>query len=231
MAAWESSDLLSQFNARVGRPTTDAIKDVQKYARLSRAQNRVVALMMGVCPDSLYPKVGYSSLPTLTTTDNQVYTFGTDAAAFPLFPMGKGGIYASLNDIPNFPLRPGIDYMVEGYQIRIPNNSTHSGTLYWYGVGQPADITASVQPSLFPEASRELIVIECARQFAQEYLRNAALADEMKAEFFGDPANGLPGAWPVWCQVWRSQYRDGGALNVYTGRQLALAGSANLGGW
>lgn len=221
MATWDSADLLTSFNEKAGRPAVDSITDARKYARLAKAQNRVIALMAGVVPYSLYPKVAYGSLPTLTTTDNQVFTFGTDTNGYSVFPMGKGGIYSNLNDIPDFPWIEGRDFISEGTQIRIPNNGTYTGTLYWYGIGQPADISASVQPALFPEASRELIVIEAVRQFSQEFLRNKELADEMRLEW--DDGNGR-GAWPTWCLTWKTQYRKGGALNAFTGMQLALAG-------
>lgn len=172
-------------------------------------------MLSAVAPSSLYPKVAYGSIPTLTTTDQQRFTFGTDANAYAVFPMGKGGIYASLNDIPDCPWVEGRDYISEGTQIRIPNNGTYGGTLYWYGITAPADITASVQPALFPEASRELIVIEAVRRFSQEYGRNFPLADEM--------ANEWERAWPSWCTVFKTQFRSGGALRV-TGLQLAIAG-------
>lgn len=207
------------FNRKAGRPTTDAITDALKYERLSEAQNRVVAMMAAVAPNSLYPHAAYGSLPTLTTTDNQVYTFGSDANLYAKFPMGHGGIYTSLNDIPNFPLVPGRDYMVEGTQIRATNNGTLPATLYWYGIGNPADINATDQPALFPEASRELIVIEAVRQFSQEFLRNAALTDEMATEW--------DRAWPTWCLVWKTQFRNGGALNCLSGMDLAIASN----GW
>ncbi len=214
-SGYESTDLLDLFNQYAARPTTDAITSVAKYARLSRAQNRVIALMQGVAPWALYPKVGYGSLPTLTTTDQQVFTFGTDSNGYPIFPMGKGGIYANLQDIPDNPWIEGRDFMREGTQIRIPNDGTYGGTLYWYGIAQPADITATVQPSLFPEASRELIVVEAVRSFAGEGTRNTALRDEMKDEWASQ--------WPVWCLVWRVQYRSGGAVCWWnTGLQLAL---------
>lgn len=219
--SWESSDCLALFNALAGRPTVDAVTDVQKYARLSRGQNRVIALMMGVVPDSLYPKVAYGSLPTLTTTDNQIFTFGTDAQGYAKFPMGKGGIFASLSDIPSNPLRPGVDYLLEGTQIRIPNNNTYTGTLYWYGIGQPPDITASVQPSLFPEASRELIVVETVRQFALEYLRSPDLSAAMRDEFDGR-------LWPSYCLLWKSAFRSGGALDWFSGLNLAIAGQGSV---
>lgn len=219
MATYDSADCLLSFNQKAGRPVSDAITDPAKYLRISRAQNRVVALMAAVAPRSLYPKVAYGSLPTLTTTDNQVFMFGTDGSGYARFPMGHAGIYSSLNSIPDNPWLEGRDYISEGTQIRIPNNGTYSGTLYWYGIAQPADITESDQPALFPEAARELIVIEAVRQFSQEWLRNAALTDEMGNEW--------ERVWPMWCQVWKTQFRSGGALNVLGSMQLAMLGGAN----
>lgn len=216
--------MLTMFNEYAARPTTDAITNARKYARLAKSQNRVIALMSAVAPFALYPQVAYGSLPTLTTTDNQVYTFGTDDEGYAKFPMGKGGIFQSLNDIPTSPLIPGVDYMVQGQSIRALNNGTLPATLYWYGIGQPADIDASTQPALMPEASRELIVIDAVRQFAKEGNRNIALADEMEREWSGDPQQGRPGAWPTWCLVWKTQYRGGGALASATGMQLAIGG-------
>lgn len=218
MATYDSADLLVRFNQMAGRPTADTITDAAKYLRMSRAQNSVVAMIAATAPQSLYPKVAYGSMPTLTTTDNQVFTFGTDGAGYAKFPMGYSGIYASLNDIPDHPLIEGQDYITEGTQIRIPNNGSRTGTLYWYGISQPADINGTDQPALFPEASRELIVIEAVRQFAQEWLRNAPLADEM--------ANEWERKWPIWSHIWKTQYRQGGAL--FTGFQLAALSGSNL---
>jgi hypothetical protein len=168
-----------------------------------------------VAPSAFYPTSAYGSLPTMSTTDNQVFTFGTPSV--PITPIGKTGLYRSLNDIPDWPMRPGLDYLPEGgTSIRIPNNGTYSGTIYWLGITPPAAITALVAPALQPLASRELIVIDAVRQFATEGNRNPDLAALMAAEWAA--------AWPQHCQVWKSSYRQGGALNVYSGSQLAVAG-------
>ncbi len=218
-SGWESSDLLALFNVLAGRPAADAITATAKYLRLTRAQNRVIALMQAVAPNSLYPHVGYNSLPTLTTTDGgYTFTFGTDTNGYAKFPMGKGGIYQNLNDIPDYPLMPGRDYMLEGTQVRAPNNSPLPATLYWYGFAQPDDITAISQPALMPEASRELIVVDAVRQFAKEFARNGPLAQTMSDEW--------DRLWPIYCLVWKTQFRDGGALNCFTGLDIALSGNA-----
>jgi hypothetical protein len=170
-------------------------------------------MIAGVAPYSLYPKVAYGSFPTLSTTDNQVYTFGTDSNGYAITPIGKTGIYPTLNSIPDFPWREGQDYLNEGSQIRIPDNRTYSGTLYWRGITQPVDIDATHQPSIIPEGARELIVIDAVRQFSEEGARNPNLAALMLGEWNT--------AWPTWCLAWKTQFRQGGALGNYTARQIA----------
>lgn len=211
MALYDSASLLSIFNRKSGRPAADAITPESKYQRLSESQNRVVALLAAIAPHTLYPT---GAFPALTTVDNQIFTFGPDANGYPIAPMGKAGIYPSLTAIPDAPWIEGYDYLNEGTQIRIPNNNTYFGTLYWRGIVSPGDITDVLQPVLFPEAARELIVIDAVRQFAMEYDRNPGLAQNMASEWAV--------AWPTWCMVWRTQFRSGGALGTWTGLQLAM---------
>ena len=218
MATFDSAYLLSWFNRKAGRPEppegSDAITDASKYQRLTESQNRVIAQMMAVAPQSLYPKVSYANMPTLTTTDQQVFTFGTDANGYPISPMGKTWVGPSLSGLLDSPWVEGSDYYNEGTQIRIPDNRSFAGTLYWYGIPNPPDITATTQPSIFPEAARELIVMDAVRQFATEYIRNPALASAMKAEW--------DLAWPTWCLAWKTNFRQGGAYSAWTGRDMAL---------
>lgn len=215
MSAYDSPYLLSMFNRKAGRPSVDAVTDVSKYERLSESQNRVIGLIAGIAPSSLYPKGGYSSLPTLTTTDNQVFTFGTVGS--PIFPIGKVGIYPNLGAIPSHPWIEGRDYLAEGNQIRIPDNRTYSGTLYWRGITPPPAITESVDPVLQPEDARELIVIDAVRQFATEHDRNEGLASAMTNEWNV--------AWPTWCLVFKTQFRSGGALGSWTAKDVAISSS------
>ena len=212
---WESSDLLAMFNRYAQRPASgDSITDADKYRRLTEGQSRVVTMIAAIAPNSLYPKVAYSSIPTLTTTDNQVFTFGSDANGYAVFPFGNAKIFTSLNAIPFAPWVPGVDYMDEGTQIRIPNNLTYTGTLYWYGMQQPANITASVQPGLLPEQSRELAVFQAVMQFADEGGRNPELADRMEQRFAEQ--------WPRWCVAWKRNFSAGGAIMNYSGLNLAI---------
>lgn len=212
-ATYDSVSLLSLFNEKAGRPTTDLFTDAKKYRQLSVSQNRLIGKLSAIAPASLYPKVSNDDLPTLETVDGQVFTFGEDENDYPVFPMGKGGIYTSLANIPDAPWQPGVDYLDEGTQIRIPNNRTYSGTLYWYGIANPPDIDATHQPTLFPEAARELIVIDAVRQFATNYGRSPSISALMSAEWAD--------AWPTWCLVFKTQFRSGGALRCWSGRRIA----------
>lgn len=217
MSAWDSVDLLAQFNQRAGRPTSavgqsDTITDTAKYDRLAKAQDRVVAMIAGVVPKALYPKGAYGSFPQMITTDNQVFRFGSDTLGNPMTPMGVS-IYASLNDIPDYPWQADVDYLDEVSQIRIPQNRTFAGPLFWRGIIPPAPISGNVPPALLPIASRDLIVIEAVRQFGKEGVRNPDLVAVAQEEWNI--------AWPQWCLVWKTQFRSGGALQTLTGRQLA----------
>lgn len=193
---WQSSDLLSRFNAMAGRPTTDAITDPQKYQRLADAQDTVLELIATICPSK------QASAPvTMASGDGgYTWTFGTDGNGYATFPLG-GRIYSQLNAIPDYPWLPGQDYLDEGTQIRTMNNVPWTGSLYWYGVVPPQAITASVQPIIQPPAARILIVLEAVRAFATEYVRNGALADEMSAEWDRQ--------WPRWITAIRKHLRGG----------------------
>ena len=213
---WDAADCLARFNELAARPTTDAITADNKYKRLARAEQRVISDIAAVFPQALYPKVGYASIPTLSTSDGgQTFTFGTDAEGNAIAPVGKTEIYPSLESIPDSPWVEGVDYLWETTQIRIPNNRSWSGTLYYRGVVFPTPLAADEEPHLDPAAARELIVVEAVRQFAAEGARNPALAALMRDEY----DNRL---WPRYAHLWRTAYSSGGALIAYTGRDLAI---------
>jgi hypothetical protein len=219
-ATWDSAYCLGLFNRLTGRTGTDSITDPNKYIRLSEAQNEVFADIAAICPHVLYPTVATASLPQLTiSAAGDIGTFGQDANLYAKFPMGHGNIFESLNDIPS---RPFTQYLNEGTQIRALNNTTLPSTLYWYGISQPADMDATNQPSIFPEAARELIAIRAAYNFGTEGNRNAALSQTMAARY-GVPLSNVPGRFAYWMLVFKSQYAGGGAMSA-TGLSLALSG-------
>ncbi len=205
MASYDSSDLLLSLQTFAGRPTSgDPVTTATEYARLAKAQNQVVADIAARHPECLYPTAAYGSYPTLTTTDNQVFTFGTDSNGYPVSPLGKAKIYTSLGAIPDNPWMPGADYLDEGTQIRIPNNRTYSGTLYWRGIKQPVDIDATHQPALFPAASRMLIVYRAVADFLREGKRDLEAAAQYDGQYNNEFAR--------WMLTFRTQFKGGGVL-------------------
>jgi hypothetical protein len=222
VATFDSPSLLGTFNDLTGRPSADAITDPRKYGWLSLANNELIANIAAICPWTLYPT---GAFPTMTTADNKIFTFGTDTNGYAKTPIGKTGIYTSLSSIPDSPWREGWDYLDEGSQIRIPNDNTYSGTLYYRGIVQPDDLASGTNPSLLPEASRVLIPHIAALNFARSVGRNPQLA-QMELDYLGYPwAAESPGAFARWCLAWKTAFRNGGALGrTITGRQLAIAG-------
>jgi len=216
---YESTDLLALFNRYSGRLASgDSISDPDKYDRMAKAQDRVIGQLSAIMPQVLYP----ATIPTLSTADGgMTFTFGTDGNGYAIAPMGKAGIYDNPASIPSSPWVEGVQYLDEGVRIRIPNNGTYTGTLYWRGITAPGALSTTNQPVLFPPASRELIVIDAVRQFAKEPGGDPGTLNAMTDEWNR--------AWPQWCLVWRTQFRHGGALGTgFTGFQLALSGQGGL---
>jgi hypothetical protein len=187
---------------------------------LTLANNELIATIAGICPWVLYPT---GAIPTLSTVDNKVFTFGSDSNGYPITPTGKTGIYPSLSSIPDSPWREDWDYLNEGSQIRIPNDGTYSGTLYFRGIAQPTDLDATHNPTLLPEAARVLIPHIAALNYARLAARNPDLAN-LEMAYLGTPWSQSPGAFAQWCLTWKTAFRTGGALGItLSGRQLAIA--------
>jgi hypothetical protein len=213
-----SVDLLALFNDYAGRPATgDSLSDTNKYKRLARAQNVIIEDLAARVPQPQFSHAAYGSTPTLTTTDNQVFTFGADLNSDPSFPIGKMNIYASLASIPDSPLIEGQDYLWEGSQIRIPNNGTYTGTLYWRGVAPVLALDGTNQPTLSPPPARILIVLEAVRAYAVEGMQNPELAQQMAQEY------GV--GFSRWCLTLKTAQQNRGQTNgPLTGLRLAQAG-------
>lgn len=205
MATWDAASCLDLLNRLASRPASDEITDATKYKYLTEGQSEVVADIAARCPWVLY-----GAPAALSTSDNKVFTFGSDPDGYAVFPMGKVGIYPSLDSIPDRPWREGWDYLSEGTQIRIPNNGTYSGTLYWRGITTPKDIASggTNEPALFPEQARVLVVNRAVRSLAVSTNR-PDLADEMDAQYDVHL--------PRWLLVWRTQFKNGGVLGPLVG--------------
>lgn len=211
MASYDSASLLADFNNATSRPSVDEVTDATKYRYLAQGQQNVIADIAARFPNALY-----GAPLALTTADNKVFTFGTDSNGYALTPMGKVMIYATLANVPDSPLVEGRDYLDEGTQIRIPNDTTYTGTLYWRGITTPADISAGVQPVLLPPASRELIVYDAARRFQRDNSQPDS-ATVLASEYAHALAR--------WMLHWRTQFRSGGAPTGISTLAIAMLGS------
>lgn len=230
---WTSLYLLGMFKRLIGRANiADAVTTTSYYERLTEAQSAIVTDIAGIFPSCLYPTVGYSAIPTLTTTDNQTFTFGTDSNGFAIAPMGKAAIFRSLTDIPSNPMVPNCDFIpLGGTAIQIPNNNTYSGTLYWRGITPPGVITNDAQPILFPEGARQLIAYRAAIAFLTEAGRSLELAREYR-ELYGRPLGSAPGLFATQMLEWKTAFRGGGALgNQVSGLAVAVGSYTNNAGF
>jgi hypothetical protein len=201
VATYDSANLLSRFNSLAKRPSSDEITDAQKYALLATAQLDVIREIAIRAPYALYQDPA-----TLSTSDNKEFTFGTDGSGHAVMPLGHVGVFRSLNDVPDNPLIEGLDYLDEGTLIRIPNNRTYTGTLYWRGIATPTDISASQEPTLRPAHSRVLIVIKAVWNFALEGAARLALADTMERKWDRE--------FPVHMANWKTHFKRGGGLRL-----------------
>ena len=216
---YESQDLLRWMNQFVGRAglTADSISPFIKYDFLATAQDYVIQRIASASAKTLF-----SPPEQLTTADGGLtFTFGTDANGYPLFPMGRTGIYANLASIPGGAWTPGIDYLDEGTTIRMPNNTPYTGTLYWYGLQAAPRMSDTVQPILMPPSIRMLIARRAAAMFAESgQIRNPQIADRQTLEFekeFGEAMTLL-----------RKHFKNSGCL----GRMLMPWGVGNYtAGW
>lgn len=208
--------MLAKFNQLSGRLTSnDPMTDAAKYQRLSDAQNEVIQDIAPRCPKSLVSHAVAASTPVLTTADNKIFTFGTDISTTDAqFPIGKVRIFPSLVSIPDHPWIEGQDYLNEGTQIRIPNDRTYSGTLYWRGMAAVANISASVDPSISPPPARVLIAYRAVEVLAEEGTRNTELADRM-AKLYSE-------AFRRWCLVWKTQFSSGTGFGIVSGLDLTM---------
>ena len=201
MATFDSAWCLQELNNLCSRPSVDEVPDTTKYRYLAVAQQNVIGDLA-----SRTPWAFYGAPVACVTTDNKVFTFGTDANGYPLFPLGKVKIFTSLASVPDSPLREGVDYLDEGTQVRIPNDGTYAGPLYWRGLIPPADIASATQPVLYPKAARMLIVLDAAIRFQRD---NSQQYQGLQLDYARDFAK--------WCLVYKTQFASGGALSLGVG--------------
>lgn len=198
--------MVSRFLAEAGLATAnelDVTTDI--YPRLSTAQRAVLRKSA-----SRYANPFMQTPTTLTASaDRKTFTFGTDPAdtARNIVPMGWVQIAPYQNAFSGdyfVGWVEGRDFISEGDRIRIPSNRSWGSTLWGRWVTTPANISASVGPSILPIDVAELTVIQAVLDWAQEGDQAPDVAARMDTKF--------KAKWPEYMLMWRRQYRGGGAL-------------------
>lgn len=210
---WTSVDLLTRFNQMAGRPAAEGgtLTDPVKYQYLADAQEYTIGRIASIAPKVLYG----SPVQMLTADGGLTFTFGVDDNDVPIIPLGRATIYDSLSAIPGGAWVPDVDYLDEGATIRMMNNRSYTGNLFWYGIAPPTRLDDKNDPVLLPQHARILYVIKAVADFAGNNVRNAALEDRMLARYereFGQVMTEL-----------RKHFSSGGAMG-----QLAIPWSPAL---
>lgn len=171
---WDSLNLRRKLLNKIRRPAADedllepdGVTDAT-YDLLSEAQDYWVNIIAATRPEPLY-----GAPVQLTTADGgYTYTFGNDAEAQPIFPLGHVEIRETRNGnilIPTADWGSG-DFVMEGDRIRIPGGRARAfGAGPWARfVAPPTKISAAVQPVIKPRHARVLIVIRAAIIWASQ---------------------------------------------------------------
>lgn len=170
MALFDSADCAQRVKNRLNRPATDSAftrsaADDVLYEMLTEAQLRVNRLVAIYSPDALW------TVPTaLTTSDSgATYTFGVDTDSDAVLARGHFVVYESREHIPQYPLVPNVDYLIEGTRLRIPNGATRtfSDGGPWAQYVAPSNvITSSTQPTI-PKEARVCMIEDAAARCAK----------------------------------------------------------------
>lgn len=160
-ALYSSTDLARRIKLRLGRPTTDAAFTVSAaddvlYDFLTEAQSRLTLMLASYTPDALW------TVPTALVSEDGGYTygFGDDTDGEAIFALGQFRLYAQRSDIPDTPLEPGVDFVVDGLLLRTPNFTarTYSDGGPWCQYVAPSNvITATTQPTV-PKLARPALI-------------------------------------------------------------------------
>lgn len=201
---WQSTDLLSRFQSWAQLPASNGpISDANLYQRLSDAQDQVIlecANLMG--------RILFTPPFQMTSSDGgYTYGYGNDGNGYALFPLA-GYVYPTEQAIPGYPWVPQRDYLDEGTVIRGLYNTVIPLAPWFYGIVQPAQLSASTQPVIQPTPSRVLIVIEAVKLYAQEGNRDQNLAAAMQVRWDEQ--------WPRWATAIRRHLRGPRSLGPLT---------------
>jgi hypothetical protein len=169
MSLYDTPDCLSRLRRTIRRDSAvDFPLDADCYAWLAEAQMEIFQWL------AVYaPKACIIAPAQLVTADaGYTYTFGTDAALptsyTDLYPIGQVQIYRALADIPDWPMKEGVEYLMEGHRIRMPDNRPFSGPApYYQCLTLPDTLDGSVAPVLRPVQARQLLIDGASVKYQQ----------------------------------------------------------------
>ena len=175
---WTSTDLLARVRRYLPNPqNTDFPSNTDIYAMMQEATQEFARDILSPCP-----YLGMQAPALMTTADSGLtWQYGLDADGNPIAPLGAVSIYRRKEDVPDFPMELGVDYLDETIQIRMPANradpiSYPDGAPYYYGNVPQVYVDATHNPNINPVDIRIAIVWKTTQ--------NALLAlgaDETKA--------------------------------------------------
>lgn len=221
MAGWDSPDVLDRFLMYLGRGNGGVMQadelwtTARCYTWLSDAQESVFADLAPRAP------AAFVGAPVqLATSDGGVtYTYATNVYPFAhveVYAQESGGrtLHASTYD------NTAADFVIQGNVIRSPGNRprTYTSGPWARFTAFPARLSASVNPSIYPEPARELILWKA--------LESAAEVSEGAMDPSGWSAKHAA-ARQKWLTVWQTQYAsNGGASGAWWLTMDALNGVA-----
>ena len=176
---WISTDLLTRVRRKLPNPqNTDFPSNTDVYAEMQEATLEFARDVLQPCPFLTM------QAPTLMTSADSGLTwqYGTDADGNPISPLGACAIYRRKEDVPDFPMERGVDYLDETIQIRMPANradpiSYPDGAPYFYGNVPQVYVDSSHNPAAQPVDVRMAIVWRTVANLLIDLN-----ADETKAE-------------------------------------------------
>ena len=159
---YDSADCLAKFLRYADRPSTDeGLLAADVYAYLTDAQITVAGEI-----SALFPRLLMTAPTLMTTADSGLtYTVGTDSEGVTIYPFGHAEVYAqSTNGAEMYGSTYSAyngDFVFEGAKLRVPAGNTKTfsaGPYIRYVALPPAELSASVEPTLQPKQLRQLMV-------------------------------------------------------------------------
>lgn len=205
---WGSEGLKQRFLMYLGRgnggtfaPDELWMED-RIWAWLSDAQESVYTTLAAMAPDAIV------SPPVQMVTNDGGITYSLPNGAYP---MGHAEVYGRQDGYELYASSytgwSNSGFVIEGGTIRMPRNRARvfSRGLWMRGAIFPARISASVEPSLMPEAARELILFRAVANAMD------VSAGEMDPTPFEQRYSV---ALNRWLTVWATQYNTIGSVGL-----------------